>query len=289
MKKYMIKQNEKVQLSEHDPNDTSQFDGGKKEGLAALVKLNKRLEELQELLYAEHKRKVLIVIQAMDTGGKDGTIQSVFEGVNPQGVKVTSFKVPTPLELDHDYLWRIHQHTPGKGEIMIFNRSQYEDLLVVRVHKLVPEKIWRKRFEHINQFERLLNDEGTTIIKFFLNINQEEQKKRLLERITTPEKRWKFNPGDLEERKYWKHYKEAYEDVLSKTSKPWAPWYVIPANRNWYRNLVISSILVETLEKLKMHYPEPVDNINQYAIKLDPKFEEADLQETPVESGGDEQ
>lgn len=289
MKKYMIKQNEKVNLTDHDPNDTSQFEGGKKEGLAALVKLNKRLEELQELLYAEHKHKILIVIQAMDTGGKDGTIRSVFDGVNPQGVKVTSFKVPSPLELDHDYLWRIHQHTPGKGEIMIFNRSQYEDLLVVRVHKLVPEKNWKKRFEHINQFERMLNDEGTTIIKLFLNIDQEEQKDRLLERITIPEKRWKFNPGDLDERKYWKNYMEAYEDVLSKTSKPWAPWYVIPANRNWYRNLVISSILVETLEKLKMQYPKPVKNIKVYAIKLDPKYQEPELIEGRVETGEETQ
>jgi PPK2 family polyphosphate:nucleotide phosphotransferase len=289
MKKYMIKQNEKVNLTDHDPNDTSQFEGGKKEGMAALVKLNKRLEELQELLYAEHKHKILIVNQAMDTGGKDGTIRSVFDGVNPQGVKVTSFKVPSPLELDHDYLWRIHQHTPGKGEIMIFNRSQYEDLLVVRVHKLVPEKIWKKRFEHINQFERMLNDEGTTIIKLFLNIDQEEQKDRLLERITIPEKRWKFNPGDLDERKYWKNYMEAYEDVLSKTSKPWALWYVIPANRNWYRNLVISSILVETLEKLKMQYPKPVKNIKEYAIKLDPKYQEPELIEGRVETGEETQ
>lgn len=287
MKKYMIKPNEKVQLSEHDPEDTSQFDGGKKEGLAALVKLNKRLEALQELLYAEHKHKVLIVIQAMDTGGKDGTIRSVFDGVNPQGVKVTSFKVPTQQELDHDYLWRIHQHTPGSGEIMIFNRSHYEDLLVVRVHQLTPEKIWKKRFEHINQFERMLNDEGTTILKFFLNIDREEQKARLLERITIPEKRWKFNPGDLEERKKWKDYMEAYQDVLSKTSKPWAPWYVIPANRNWYRNLVISSILVETLEKLKMEYPKPVKNIKEYAIQLDMKYQEPVINEGSDLSGED--
>ena len=283
MKKYLVKNNDKMNLSDWDPDETSEFDGPKKEALIKIKKLNKRLESLQEMLYAEHKHKVLIILQAMDTGGKDGTIRSVFEGVNPQGVKVASFKVPTPEELDHDYLWRIHKHTPAKGEIVIFNRSHYEDLLVVRVHDLAPEKVWRKRFQHINEFERMLKDEGTTIIKFYLNINQEEQKERLLERINTPEKRWKFNPGDLDERKLWKKYINAYEDVLSKTSKPWAPWYVIPANRNWYRNLVISTILVDTLEKLKMKYPDPVENINQYAIQLDPRLEENNIEDSSPE------
>jgi PPK2 family polyphosphate:nucleotide phosphotransferase len=272
MKKYLVKPNSKIKLSDWDPDDTSEFEGTKKEGLTAIKKLNKRLEVLQGILYAEHKQKILIVLQAMDTGGKDGTISSVFEGVNPQGVKVASFKVPTPEELDHDYLWRIHPNVPGKGEIVIFNRSHYEDLLVVRVHKLAPQKVWKQRFQHINEFERMMKDEGTTILKFYLNISLDEQKQRLLDRINTTEKRWKFNPGDLEERKLWKDYMEAYQDVLSKTSKPWAPWYIIPANRNWYRNLIISSILVDTLEKLKMHYPEPVKNINQYAVQLDPKF-----------------
>jgi PPK2 family polyphosphate:nucleotide phosphotransferase len=277
MKKYLVKPNDKVKLSDWDPDDTSEFEGTKKEGILAIKKLNKKLEELQGILYAEHKQKILIVLQAMDTGGKDGTISSVFEGVNPQGVKVASFKVPTPEELDHDYLWRIHPQVPGKGEIVIFNRSHYEDLLVVRVHNLAPQKVWKKRFQHINEFERMMKDEGTTILKFYLNISQDEQKQRLLERINTPEKRWKFNPGDLEERKLWKNYMEAYQDVLSKTSKLWAPWYIIPANRNWYRNFVISSILVDTLEKLKMHYPQPVKNINQYAVQLDPKFIDHDV------------
>lgn len=270
MKKYLVKQKEKVALSDWKPDDTSEFEGTKKDGLAALQKLSKRLDQLQELLYAEHKHKVLVVIQAMDTGGKDGTIRSVFDGVNPQGVRVASFKVPTPEELDHDYLWRIHKQMPGRGEIVIFNRSHYEDLLIVRVHKLVPRKVWEKRFQHINEFERMLKDEGTTIIKFFLNIDPDEQKKRLLERINTPDKNWKFNPGDLDERNLWKNYMEAYEDVLSKTSRPWAPWYIIPGNRNWYRNLAVSTILVDTLEKLKMKYPIPVDNLQQYALRLDP-------------------
>ncbi len=283
MKKYLVKQNIKVKLSDWDPDDTSGFEGNKKEGITVLKKLNEKLDVLQEMLYAEHKHKILIILQAMDTGGKDGTIRSVFEGVNPQGVKVASFKVPTPEELDHDYLWRVHPQAPGKGEIVIFNRSHYEDLLVVRVHNLAPKKVWEKRFQHINEFERMMKDEGTTILKFYLNISQDEQKQRLLDRISTPEKRWKFNPGDLEERKLWKDYMEAYQDVLSKTSKPWAPWYIIPANRNWYRNLVISSILVDTLEKLKMRYPQPVKNINQYAVQLDPKIIVQPETEEPVE------
>jgi PPK2 family polyphosphate:nucleotide phosphotransferase len=283
MKKYLVKQNIKVKLSDWDPDDTSEFEGNKKEGLTVLKKLNEKLDVLQEMLYAEHKHKILIILQAMDTGGKDGTIRSVFEGVNPQGVKVASFKVPTPEELDHDYLWRVHPQEPGKGEIVIFNRSHYEDLLVVRVHNLAPKKVWEKRFQHINEFERMMKDEGTTILKFYLNISRDEQKQRLLDRINTPEKRWKFNPGDLEERKLWKDYMEAYQDVLSKTSKPWAPWYIIPANRNWYRNLVISSILVDMLEKLKMHYPQPVKNINQYALQLDPDFTEQPEIAQPIE------
>ena len=185
----------------------------------------------------------------MDTSGKDGTIRHVFEGVNPQGVRVAGFKVPTPEEMDHDYLWRVHQQTPGKGEIVIFNRSHYEDVLVVRVHQLVPEQVWRKRFDQINAFEQQLSEEGTIILKFFLNIDLDEQKQRLLDRLDDPTKHWKFNPGDLKERALWKDYQAAYEDVLEKTSKPWAPWYVVPANKKWYRDLVISSVLVETLKK----------------------------------------
>ncbi|MBA4420289.1 MAG: polyphosphate kinase [Anaerolinea sp.] len=269
MKEYRIRPNTRVDLSEWDANETAQFMGSKKEGMAATEKLNKKLEELQEMLYAEHKQRVLIVIQALDTGGKDGVICSVFDGVNPQGVKVASFKAPTPEELDHDYLWRIHKHTPGKGEIVIFNRSHYEEVLVVRVHNLTLEKTWKKRFQHIRDFERMLSDEGTTILKFYLHIDQEEQRKRLLERINDPAKRWKFNPGDLEERKLWKQYVQAFEDVLSKTSTPWAPWYVIPANRNWYRNYLISTILVETLEKMKMKFPETVEDLSQYALQLE--------------------
>lgn len=260
---YLVRQGKKVNLNEWDPRDST-ICSEKEEGRKQFEKLNRKLEELQEIIYAEHKHKILVVLQAMDTGGKDGTIRKVFERVNPQGVRVANFKVPTSIELDHDYLWRVHKHTPGRGEIAIFNRSHYEDVLVVRIHELVPQKVWNKRYRHINDFERLLADEGTTIIKLYLHIDLDEQKKRFIARIDDPTKHWKFNPGDLDERKRWKDYIQAYEDVLSKTSTSWAPWYIIPANRKWYRDLVIANILVDTLEKLKPQYPASVDNIDQY-------------------------
>jgi PPK2 family polyphosphate:nucleotide phosphotransferase len=256
-REYRVKPATQVDLGKWDANDKGSFAGGKAEGREELERLNRELEELQELLYAEQKHKVLIVLQAMDTGGKDGTIRHVFEGVNPQGVRVASFKQPTPEELAHDYLWRVHKHTPGKGEIVIFNRSHYEDVLVVRVHSLVPEEVWSKRYEHIAAFERLLADEGTTILKFFLNIDLDEQKERLQARLDQPHKHWKFDPGDLKERKLWPQYIEAYEDAIGRTSTKWAPWYIVPANRKWYRNLVIGSAIVEALRSLDMRYPEP--------------------------------
>jgi PPK2 family polyphosphate:nucleotide phosphotransferase len=203
----------------------------------------------------------------MDTGGKDGTIRRVFEGVNPQGVKVASFKVPTKEELAHDYLWRVHKVTPGNGQIVIFNRSHYEDVLVVRVHNLVPPEVWSKRFDQINQFERLLAENGTIILKFYLHIDLDEQKERLQARLDEPEKNWKFSLGDLDERKLWPEYTNAYEDVLSKTSTEYAPWHIIPANRKWYRDLVISSVIVETLESLNMKFPEPEDNLDDVVIE----------------------
>lgn len=270
MEAYRVTSKNKIHLDQVDPNDTSEFKGSKKEGLTKLADLNKKLDRLQEILYAQHKHRVLMVIQAMDTAGKDGTIRSVFDGVNPQGVRVASFKTPTAEELDHDYLWRIHKQTPGKGEIVIFNRSHYEDVLVVRVHNLAPQAVWSKRYRQINQFEKELAEEGTTILKFFLHIDLEEQKQRLLDRINDPAKQWKFNPGDLDERKLWPAYMEAYEDVLNKTSTSWAPWYVIPANRNWYRNLMVSNILVNTLQKLKLGYPSAVADIASYAHQLEP-------------------
>jgi PPK2 family polyphosphate:nucleotide phosphotransferase len=235
--------------------------------LAEVAKLTARLGELQELLFAEGKHKILVVLQAMDTGGKDGTIRRVFSGVNPQGVHVASFKVPTPEELAHDYLWRVHKVVPGKGEMVIFNRSHYEDVLVVRVHNLVPPEVWGARFEQINNFERLLAETGTTILKFYLHIDLDEQKQRLQDRLDDPAKHWKFRLGDLKERKLWPEYMEAYEDALGKTSTSYAPWYVIPANRKWYRDLVIASILIETLEGLEMKFPPAEEDLAGVVIE----------------------
>lgn len=267
-KKYRVPSKGGIKLSDYDPNDASNFKGGKKDGNKELLKYNEELELLQEKLYAEGKHKLLIIFQAMDSGGKDGTIRKVFEGVNPQGVKVASFKTPTPLELSHDYLWRVHQKTPCKGEIVIFNRSHYEDVLVVRVHNMVPKDIWSKRYRHINEFERLLAEEGTTILKFYLHIDLQEQAERFLARVEDPTKHWKFNPGDLEERKYWDDYQKAYEDVLNQTSTDWAPWFIVPANKKWYRNLVISEAIIDTLKKLDMQYPSEVPDLETYHKRL---------------------
>ncbi len=267
MKHYMVETGSSVDLTTWDPNDKSVYPIKKKEGIKQLDSLTLKLEELQELLYAQHKHKVLIVLQAMDTGGKDGTIRHVFEGVNPSGVRVASFKVPTNEELDHDYLWRVHKQAPGKGEIVIFNRSHYEDVLVVRVHKLVPKSVWSKRYAQINDFERMLVEEGTTILKFFLHIDKQEQKSRLQARLDTPNKQWKFSVGDLAERKLWPEYLEAYQDAISSTSSEWAPWYIVPANRKWYRNLVIANIIIQTLTNLKMDYPEPTEKLNEISIE----------------------
>lgn len=261
---YKIRKGSDFKLKTHDPDDISLWKEDKLTAKDEIKKLRNKLIDLQQLLYAEGKHKVLIVLQAMDAGGKDGTIRSIFKGVNPQGVKVASFKVPTPDELAHDYLWRIHKKTPGTGEIVIFNRSHYEDVLVVRVKELVPKKTWEKRYQHIVNFEKSLSDEGTTILKFFLNISQEEQKKRFMERIDKKSKQWKFNPADIEERKYWDRYMSAFEDAINKTSTQYAPWFVIPANRNWYRDLIVSRIIVGALESLKMKYPLPIEDIESY-------------------------
>ncbi len=263
---YRIQPGSAVDLAAFDPDDDSLFPGGKDAGRARLKELRDELRQLQEVLYAEDKHKVLVVLQAMDAGGKDGTIRHVFRGVNPQGVRVTSFKVPTPEELAHDFLWRVHQDTPGTGEITIFNRSHYEDVLVVRVKDIVPEGVWRPRYEHIRNFEKLLADDRTTILKFYLHISKDEQKARLEARRDRPDKRWKFNPGDLKERARWDDYRAAYEEALAETSTEWAPWYVVPANRKWYRNLVISTVLIDTLKGLAMAYPEPEEDVTNYEV-----------------------
>lgn len=266
MDKYLIKPGDKLRLKDYDPDETSQFPDGKNASLDRLAELTSKLDMLQELLYAEHKHKVLIVLQARDAGGKDGTIRSVLSGINPQGVNVVSFKIPTPLEMDHDYLWRIHQETPGKGELVVFNRSHYEDVLVVRVHNLVPKEVWSARYAQINAFEKQLVEEGTTILKFYLHISKDEQKKRLQERLDDPTKNWKFNPGDLKERALWDDYSSAYEDAITQTSTARAPWYVIPANHNWYRNLCVTTIVVKALEDLKMSYPPPAEDFSKIVI-----------------------
>ena len=243
-------------------------DGGwdRDEAKDRIKALNRTLEGLQELLYAESRHKVLVVIQATDTGGKDGTIRHVFDGVNPQGVKVASFKKPTGPELAHDYLWRVHAQTPGRGEITIFNRSHYEDVLVVRVHDLVPASRWERRYAHINAFEEMLVDEGTTIVKLFLHISKDEQRERLQSRLDEPHKNWKFSLGDVEERERWDDYQAAFTAMLERTSTAHAPWYVIPADRKWFRNLLVSEIMVHTLEGLAMQWPEPEEGLDSVVI-----------------------
>jgi PPK2 family polyphosphate:nucleotide phosphotransferase len=268
MDRYRVKPSEKIKLVNFDPEDKSGFDGGKEAGEAKLTTLIQELDRLQDVLYAEHKQKILIVLQAMDTAGKDGIIRRVFEGVNPVGVRVTSFKVPTPPEADHDYLWRIHAQVPAKGEMMIFNRSHYEQVLVVRVHNLEPTENWQRHYQQICDFERMLVEEGVTILKFFLNITKGEQRRRLLERIDMPEKRWKFSSADLSERKLWDQYMLAYQDLLTETSTARAPWYIVPSNHNWYRDLVVASVLVKCLEDLDMHYPQPAEDVEQFRAGL---------------------
>jgi PPK2 family polyphosphate:nucleotide phosphotransferase len=256
-----------MRLRDWDADDAARYKPGKKGAEEKLLALRGRGEQLQAVLYAEHKHKLLIVLQGMDTSGKDGTIRHVFQGANPQGVRVARFQQPTPEELDHDYLWRIHPHTPGRGMIVIFNRSHYEDVLIVRVHQLVPPGVWKKRYQQICDFERMLVEEGTTILKFFLHISREEQKKRLLQRLEDPRKRWKFSMTDVKERELWPKYVKAYEDALEMTSTEWAPWHIVPANRKWYRNLVVSTAIVEALEALKMDFPKVSVDIKPSQLK----------------------
>jgi PPK2 family polyphosphate:nucleotide phosphotransferase len=257
MKKLRVKRGSKVRLRDIDPDDTSLAPGDKEETNEKSERLEERLCELQELLYASARHKLLVILQGMDTSGKDGTVRHVMRGVSPQSVRVVSFKKPTEVELAHDYLWRVHTQVPAAGEIVIFNRSHYEDVLVVRVHELVPEKVWRKRYAQIRDFERILTESGTTILKFFLHISRAEQRKRLQARIDDPTKRWKFQHGDIEERKLWGQYAKAYEDALEETSTDDAPWTIVPANNKWFRNYVVVQAMVDALEDLKMKYPKP--------------------------------
>ena len=263
--RYRVKPGATLRLADVDPADTQGWE--KQAGQTKIAELNQRLQELQEMLYADGRHRVLVVLQGMDASGKDGTIRSVFEGVNPQGVNVASFKRPSDDELARDYLWRVHDKVPRNGQLTIFNRSHYEDVLVVRVNDLVPKARWSKRYEHIRNFEQLLTDEGTTIVKFFLHISKEEQRVRQQERIDNPSKRWKFARADLDARKLWDSYTKAFEDAISKTSTKNAPWYVVPADRNWYRNLVVSQVLVDTLDRLALRYPPPEEGIEGIVVE----------------------
>jgi PPK2 family polyphosphate:nucleotide phosphotransferase len=252
-----VKPDTRVRLSKWDAADTDIIGKDKSDARERLDAYRARLETLQELLYAEGKHKLLVVLQAMDTAGKDSTIRHVFQGVDPLGVRVASFKAPTPYELARDYLWRVHHHVPGSGEIAIFNRSHYEDVLVTRVNGWIAAAECKRRYRQINDFERMLAETGTTILKFYLHISKDEQKKRLEERRDTPEKQWKFHPGDLVVRDQWNDYMAAYEAAMSATSTGHAPWHVIPANSKLARNLMVSRLLIDALEGLKMRYPEP--------------------------------
>ena len=264
-RRFVVKPGEKVRLSKHKTDDTAGI-RDKDRARDRLKENVRRLAELQRLLYAENKHALLIVLQALDTGGKDGTIRHVMSGVNPQGCRITSFRTPSAEELDHDYLWRIHRAVPPRGEIGIFNRSHYEDVLIVRVHNLVPRSVWSPRYEQINLFEKLLADNHVTLLKFYLHISKKEQKARLLARIENPAKNWKVNPDDFEERKYWAKYMRAYEDALTRCSTDYAPWFIIPSDKKWFRNLAVSEIIVETLERLNMRFPPPSCDLSKLRI-----------------------
>ncbi|GHC04509.1 PPK2 family polyphosphate kinase [Cerasicoccus arenae] len=255
-KHYLIKKDQNDNLSKVSPDPWKDLPECKKEAREELSDLHIRLAELQQRFFVDKSKKLLFVLQGMDTSGKNGTIKHVFRGVNPQGVHVSSFDKPTSHELAHDYLWRVHRSTPANGEIVIFDRSHYEDVLAVRVNELRPKAIWKKRFRHINDFEQMLIDEGTIILKFFLHIDRATQKERLQERLDRPEKNWKFDPSDLVARSRWEQYVEAYEEVFDKTSHLDAPWYVIPANKKWARNLLVARIVVACLDDLQLSYPK---------------------------------
>jgi PPK2 family polyphosphate:nucleotide phosphotransferase len=238
------------------PTDADNFHTDRKAAEEEFEKLREELIQLQYRLYAENRRMLLVLFQAMDAGGKDGAIRHLFKGVNPQGVHVATFKAPSARDLAHDFLWRIHAQVPARGAIGVFNRSQYEDVLIARVDQLVPKQVWQDRYEQINRFEEHLTANGTTILKFYLHISKAEQKQRFEDRLKDPEKQWKFSLEDLEKRKQWDDYMEAYEDALNRCTTSWAPWYVIPSNQKWYRNLAVVSVVVDALRSMKLKVPK---------------------------------
>lgn len=267
MDRYTVTDGKGFRLADHDPDADSGVTG-KTEGRAEVATLTARLDELQEMLYADGRYKLLVVLQGMDTSGKGGAIRKVFEGVNPSGVHVATFKSPTEEELSHNFLWRISPHTPGNGRISIFDRSHYEDVLIVRVRGLVPEERWRARYDHIRNFEHMLADEGTVIRKFFLHISKDEQRERLQARVDNPRKHWKFRTGDLVERERWDDYQQAYEEAIARTATEHAPWIVVPADRKWHRDLVICRTLVETLEGLDLRWPaSPEEDVTGLVVE----------------------
>ena len=265
-KLFRVEPGQKVRLGKWKTDSSA----GYRDEAAALRHLQKntaRLAELQALLWAERKRALLIILQAMDAGGKDGTIRHVMSGVNPQGCSVTWFKVPSAEEAEHDFLWRIHKVVPGRGYIGIFNRSHYEDVLVVRVHELVAKAVWRERFDQINAFEKILAENDVCILKFFLHVSKAEQRRRLQARIDDPTKGWKIGEADFAERRHWDDYMEAYEDALSRCSTPWAPWFIIPADHKWFRNLAVSQVIVDALEAMDMKYPRPRGDLSKSQLR----------------------
>ena len=266
MERYRIRPGASLDLSALDPAATHQFSGSESEAKPLFKERRDRLADLQDLLYAQGEHRFLVVLQAIDTGGKDGTVRHVFRKVDPIGIRVHSFKQPVGAELQHDYLWRVHRHVPGDGEFVIFNRSHYEDVLVVRVHGLVDDATVQRRFQHIRDFERMLAEEGTTIVKFFLHISKDEQKRRLEKRLARPDKHWKFSSADVAERARWDDYQRAFQDAIEATTTDEAPWYVIPADHKWYRNLAVTQILVDTLEGLQMSYPAPEEGLESVVI-----------------------
>jgi PPK2 family polyphosphate:nucleotide phosphotransferase len=264
--RFRVRPGKRVRLENWDPDDTAGFPD-KDSVQARGEKYLKRLSELEYVLYAENRRSVLVVLQAMDAGGKDGAIRHITGPLNPQSSKVISFKTPSEEELAHDFLWRVHHVAPRKGEIRIFNRSHYEDVLIARVHNLVPQAVWSKRYDQINAFEKILAQNDTLVVKFYLHISKDEQLERFRARIEDPSKNWKLNPSDFEDRKRWDDYMRAYEAVLSRCSTPQAPWYIIPANKKWFRNYAIAEILVEHLSSLHMKFPKPAVDLSK--IKLE--------------------
>lgn len=256
---WVVKPGSKVDISTLDPADTRALKGGPKAAEAALEADEQALTELQARLWAENQRSVLLILQGTDASGKDGTVSHVFRGINPQGTEVTSFKPPTEEELSHDFLWRVHRAIPHAGQIGIFNRSQYEDVLVARVRKLVPKSVWERRYDDIVAFESLVAQGGTAIIKCCLLISRDEQRRRFEDRLHDPQKRWKFRRGDLEDRALWKEYQAAYSEALARTSTKVAPWYIIPSDHKWFRDWAVSRLLIETLTEMDPRYPQPPD------------------------------